>query len=97
MKIDIVTLFPEMFAGVFDASILKRARENGVIEINLHNLRDWAEDKHKTVDDRPFGGGPGMVMKVDVIDKAISDLKTSTSKIILLSVETTDRKLSPFL
>lgn len=87
MKIDIVTLFPEMFDGPFKESIIKRAGEKDLVKINIHNLRDYSTDKHKTVDDRPFGGGPGMVMKVDVIDKAISDLKTSASKIILLSAK----------
>lgn len=87
MRLDIITLFPEMFMGPFEESMVKRAKENGLVEINTYNLRDYAEDKHKTVDDRPFGGGPGMVMKVDVIDKAISDLKTNTSKIILLSAK----------
>lgn len=75
MKIDILTLFPKMFVGPFDESIIKRAREKGLVEINIHNLRDWAKDRHKTVDDRPYGGGVGMVLRVDVVDKAISELK----------------------
>ncbi len=87
MKIDIVTLFPEMFDGPFKESIIKRAGEKGKINIKIHNLRDYASDKHKTVDDRPFGGGPGMVMKVDVLDKAIENLKTKDSKVILLSAK----------
>jgi tRNA (guanine37-N1)-methyltransferase len=87
MRIDIITLFPEMFMGPFEESMVKRARENGLVKINIHNLRDWADDKHKTVDDRPFGGGPGMVMRVDVIDKAISNLKRDKSKVILLSAK----------
>ncbi len=74
MKIDIITLFPEMFAGVFEASIIGRAREKGLIEINLHNLRDWAVDKHKTVDDTPYGGGAGMVIKVEVMDRCLTDI-----------------------
>lgn len=57
MKIDILTLFPEMFKGPFDESIIKRAQVKGLVEINIHNLRKWAKDKHKTVDDRPYGGG----------------------------------------
>jgi tRNA (guanine37-N1)-methyltransferase len=75
MKIDIVTLFPAMFAGVFEESIIKRARQNGAIEINLHNLRDYATDKHKTVDDTPYGGGAGMVLKVDVMDRCLASIK----------------------
>lgn len=90
MKIDIVTLFPSMFAGPFDTSMLKKARDRGIVEINIHNLRDWATDKHKTVDDRPYGGGPGMVLRVDVVHSAISNLQFSIfnkekSRIILLS------------
>jgi len=85
MKIDILTLFPEMFEGPFDHSIVKRAREVGKVEIKIHNLRDWAVDKHNTVDDRPYGGGAGMVLRVDVVDDALSDLKKKNTKIILLS------------
>lgn len=76
MKIDILTLFPEMFNGPFSDSIVKRAIDEGKVEIKIHNLRDWAADNYKTVDDRPFGGGAGMVMKVDVIDRAVNDLKS---------------------
>ncbi len=72
----ILTLFPEMFSGPFGESILKRAQEKGLVKINLHNLRDYAEDKHKTVDDTPYGGGPGMVLKIDVMDKAITSIKS---------------------
>lgn len=86
MKIDLLTLFPEMFTGPFDQSIIKRARGKGLVEIAIHNLRDWATDKHKTVDDRPFGGGVGMIIKVDVLDRAIRDLysKRHKTKVILL-------------
>jgi tRNA (guanine37-N1)-methyltransferase len=76
MTIDILTLFPEMFQGPFDFSIVKRARENKTVEINIHNLRDWATDKYKSVDDHPYGGGAGMVMRVDIIDKAVTSLKS---------------------
>ncbi len=89
MIIEVITLFPEMFEGVLGESILKRAQEKGLVEIRLHNLRDWAKDKHRTVDDRPYGGGPGMVLKVDVVVPAIeevtSDERRATSKVILLS------------
>jgi len=86
MKIDILTLFPEMFKGPFDESIIRRAQEKGLVEIKIHNLRDWAEDKHKTVDDRPFGGGVGMILKVDTIDRAVASLKKNikSTKVILL-------------
>ena len=76
MKIDVLTLFPEMFEDPFGTSMLKKAQDEGFVEIKIHNLRDWAEDKHKTVDDRPFGGGPGMILRVDVIDRALKNLRT---------------------
>lgn len=75
MLIDILTLFPKMFEGSFAESIVKRAIEKGKVEIKIHNLRDWTLDNYKTVDDKPYGGGAGMVMKVDVIDHAVHDLK----------------------
>lgn len=72
MKFDVVTLFPEMFGGFLSESIIKRAIESGKIDVNLHQLRDFATDKHKTVDDTPCGGGAGMVIKVNIVDLAIS-------------------------
>jgi tRNA (guanine37-N1)-methyltransferase len=85
MKFDILTLFPGMFDGPLTESILKRARENGLIEIALHNIRDWALDKHATADDAPYGGGAGMVMKVEPIAGAIEAVKESSpnSKVLL--------------
>ena len=87
MKIDIVTLFPDMFNGPFGESIIKRAQDEGKVEIKIHNLRNWCEDKYKSVDDRPYGGGAGMVMRVDVIDKAVNDLRQENSKVILLDTK----------
>lgn len=84
MKIDILTLFPEMFKGPFDESILKRAQNKKLVEIKIHNLRKWADDKRKTVDERPFGGGVGMVLMIKPITKALKDLKKTKSKVILL-------------
>jgi len=86
MRIDIITLFPEMFEGPFGTSMLKKAQNDGLVEINIHNLRNWAADKHKTVDDRPYGGGPGMILRVDIIDKAVLSLKKGrkSTKVILL-------------
>jgi tRNA (guanine37-N1)-methyltransferase len=75
MKITILTLFPEMFAGPFSLSILKRAQEKGLVEIEFVNIRDFGEGKHKIVDDTAYGGGVGMVMKVDVLHKAIEHAK----------------------
>lgn len=75
MKIDIVTLFPKMFKGPFEESILRRAQDKLLVEINIHNLRKWAKDKHKTVDARPYGGGKGMILMVQPISDAITSLK----------------------
>lgn len=85
MKVDIITLFPEMFKGPFDESIIKRAQDKKLVEINIHNLRGWTKDKHKTVDDRPFGGGKGMVLMIEPICTALGDLKKKDTKVILLS------------
>jgi tRNA (guanine37-N1)-methyltransferase len=92
MKIDIVTLFPEICRAPLSESIMKRAQENGIVDLGIHNLRDWTTDKHHIVDDAPFGGGQGMVMKPDPIFAAVEDLlnqtpntKHQTSKVILMS------------
>jgi tRNA (guanine37-N1)-methyltransferase len=85
MKIDVLTLFPAMFAGPLDESIIKRAREAGLLELGIHNLRDYAHDRHKTVDDRPFGGGPGMLLKPEPIFEAVENLKREQTRVILLS------------
>jgi len=74
MLVDIITIFPGMFQGPFEESILKRAREKGILKINVHNLRDFTTDKHKTVDDYPYGGGAGMVMKPEPIFTAVEHL-----------------------
>src|SRR5215472_3532053 len=75
MRIDIVTLFPEVCRAPLSESIMKRARENRIIDLHIHNLRDWTTDKHHVVDDAPFGGGQGMVMKPEPIFAAVEDLK----------------------
>jgi tRNA (guanine37-N1)-methyltransferase len=96
MQIDIVTLFPAMFTGPFSESLILRAQKRGLVNLRIHNLRNWTKDKHKQVDDSPYGGGAGMVLKVDVVDRALHDLKiksqkskvkiaTKNSKIILLT------------
>ena len=85
MKIDVLTLFPAMFAGPLDESIIKRARTAGLLELKIHNLRDWAHDRHKTVDDRPFGGGPGMLLKPEPLFEAIEELRRKNTRVILLS------------
>ena len=75
MKFDILTLFPEMFAGPFDASIIRRATDNGLVTIRLHQIRDYAIDRHRTTDDAPYGGGAGMVMKVEPLVAAIETVR----------------------
>jgi len=75
MKIDIVTLFPKMFDYVLGESIIKRAQKSGRVNIKVHNLRDWTHDNHRTVDDKPFGGGAGMVMKPEPIFEAVESLR----------------------
>ncbi len=87
MQIDIITLFPEMFEGAFSYSILKRAQTKGHVVIRLHNLRDWSSNKHKTVDDYPYGGGAGMVMMVEPVVRCLEELKSKTAydEVIYLS------------
>jgi len=82
---DIVTIFPEVISAYTNSSIVKRAQEKGLIKIEIHNLRDWATDKHKSVDDTPYGGGPGMVMKVEPIYNCLKELKKENSIVILTS------------
>ncbi|MDE6073935.1 MAG: tRNA (guanosine(37)-N1)-methyltransferase TrmD [Muribaculaceae bacterium] len=76
MRIDILTVLPEMFDSPLGCSILKRARDKGLVEFHIHNLRDYTSDRHRKVDDYPFGGEAGMVMKVEPVDRAISQLKS---------------------
>lgn len=85
MKIDVLTLFPAMFAGPLDESIIKRARKERRLELNIHNLRDYAHDRHKTVDDRPFGGGPGMLLRPEPIFEAVEHLARENTRVILLA------------
>jgi tRNA (guanine37-N1)-methyltransferase len=88
MKINILTLFPDYFKSIFAESILKRAIENNLVTINVVNIRDFATDKHKVTDDRPYGGGPGMVMKIEPIDLALQSLHQSAkSKTLLTSAK----------
>lgn len=81
MTISIITLFPEMVQSFLSESIIKRAQDKGKVEIKIVNLRDFGEGVHKTVDDRPYGGGAGMVLRVDCLNKAINHVKTQNSKI----------------
>ena len=85
MKVDVLTLFPGMFAGPMDESILRRAQEKRRIELTIRNLRDWTHDRHRTVDDEPYGGGPGMVLKPEPIFEAIEELTGETTQVVMLS------------
>jgi tRNA (guanine37-N1)-methyltransferase len=85
MKIAVLTLFSGMFAGPLDESIIRRARDAGLLSLTLHNLRDYAHDRHKTVDDKPFGGGPGMLLKPEPIFEAVEKLAGEKTRVILLS------------
>jgi len=85
MKIDVLTLFPAMFAGPLDESIIMRARKKGLLDLKIHQLRDWTHDRHRTVDDKPFGGGPGMLMKPEPLFEAVENLKHEKTRVILFS------------
>ncbi|MGZ5537148.1 MAG: tRNA (guanosine(37)-N1)-methyltransferase TrmD [Chthoniobacterales bacterium] len=85
MRIDILTLFPEICRAPLNESIMKRAQSSGALELRIHNLRDWTTDKHRIVDDAPFGGGQGMVMKPEPIFAAVESLKTNESSVILMT------------
>ena len=85
MKIDILTLFPEICRAPLSESMMKRAQKNKIVDLRIHNLRDWTTDKHHIVDDAPFGGGQGMVMKPEPIFAAVEELKAPKSKVILMS------------
>lgn len=94
MKIDVLTTFPEMFAPVLDASIVKRAREAGIVTITAHDLRRWTTDRHQTTDDAPYGGGAGMVMKPEPFFAAVEELRNATTdtcdeEIVLLTPQGT--------
>ncbi len=90
MQIDILTIFPQMFTGPLSESMLKHAQEKRLLQINIHDLRQWSTDKHHSVDAPPYGGGAGMVMRADVIDNAVSDLSKKAGgkvKVILLDTK----------
>jgi tRNA (guanine37-N1)-methyltransferase len=85
MKIDVLTLFPEMFAGPLDVSIVQRARKSGLLDLRIHNLRAWTHDRHQTVDDRPFGGGAGMVLKPEPLFEAVESLASENTHVVLMT------------
>ncbi|MEX1118322.1 MAG: tRNA (guanosine(37)-N1)-methyltransferase TrmD [Terrimicrobiaceae bacterium] len=85
MKIQILTIFPEICEAVLGCSILGRARKSGLVQAEAVDLRPWASGKHRTTDDAPYGGGPGMVMKIEPIFRALSELKTPVTRVVLMS------------
>ncbi len=85
VKFDVITIFPEIFEAYFRESIIKKASDRRLLKINVHDLRKWAKDRHKTVDDRPFGGGRGMVMKVEPLYRAVKSLKKKNSRVVLFT------------
>ncbi|MBI4025203.1 MAG: tRNA (guanosine(37)-N1)-methyltransferase TrmD [Verrucomicrobia bacterium] len=85
MRIDIITLFPRMFEGPLDESILKRARARGLLDVRIHNLREFGIGKHRVTDDRPFGGGPGMVMKPEPMVRCVETLRDGNARVVLLT------------
>jgi tRNA (guanine37-N1)-methyltransferase len=89
LRIDIITLFPEMLSGFLDQSMMKRARDMGAVQFRFINPRDFTADVHRTTDDRPFGGGPGMVMKPEPLFAAVESVKTPESRVICLSPQGT--------
>jgi tRNA (guanine37-N1)-methyltransferase len=92
VKIQILTIFPEVCRSVFSESILKRAQEKNLAVLEAVDLRKWTSDKHRTVDDAPYGGGPGMVMKIEPIDLALSEIRSPESHVILMTPQ--GRKLT---
>ncbi len=91
MRVDVITLFPEIFSGYLSQSLLSKAIQRGLIAVHLHNLRDWSKDKHHKVDDRPFGGGPGMLIRVEPVVDCVEDLQRldEPGQVILLSPQGT--------
>jgi len=85
MKIDILTLFPEICRAPLSESMMKRAQENGIVHLRIHDLRDWTTDKHHVVYDAPFGGGPGMVMKLEPVFAAVESLRNEKSTVVLMT------------
>jgi tRNA (guanine37-N1)-methyltransferase len=94
MKFDILTLFPGMFSGPFDESIIKRAKDKQLIDISLHNIRDWATDRHQTADDPPYGGGAGMVMKAEPLAACIEAVKALQPESIVVLTSPQGRRLT---
>lgn len=87
MQIDVITLFPKMFESPFAEAMIRRAIDKNIIKLNLHNMRQWAWNNYGAVDDRPYGGGVGMLIRVDVIEKALKEIKKKESRVVLTSAK----------
>ena len=90
MRFHVVTIFPEFFAGPFAHGVVARAQANGVLDIRIHDLRNWTYDRHRTVDDRPFGGGEGMLLKPEPLFEAVEavlPVRSEEQKVVLLSAQ----------
>lgn len=85
MRVDVLTLFPSMFDGPLDESILKRARQAGLLDLRITDIRDFTHDVHRTVDDRPFGGGPGMVLKPEPVFAAVESVRSDAARVVMLA------------
>ncbi len=85
MRIDILTLFPDICGAPLNVSMMKRAQESGALDLHIHDIRQWTTDKHHVVDDSPFGGGPGMVMKPEPVFAAVEALRNAVSKVVLMT------------
>ena len=85
MKVDVLTLFPAMFVGPLDESIIRRAQDNGQLDLAIHDLREWTHDRHRTVDDEPYGGGPGMLLKPEPVFEAVEGLVEEQTCVVLLT------------
>ena len=99
MKFDIITIFPNIVEEYINTGIVRIAKEKKLVDIQIHDLRKWTDDKHKTVDDTPYGGGPGMVMKVEPIFKAVQELKKDNTKVLITTPKgekLTQKKLEEF-
>jgi tRNA (guanine37-N1)-methyltransferase len=94
MRFDVLTLFPEMFSGYLGQSLLKLAIQRQIVQVNLHNIRDWAQGKHKVVDDRPYGGGPGMLLKVEPVVESVEAVQKMSDSGHLIMLTPTGRKLT---
>jgi tRNA (guanine37-N1)-methyltransferase len=94
MRFDVLTLFPEIFTGYLGQSVLKLAIERGLVQVNLHNIRDWAKGKHKQVDDRPYGGGPGMLLMVEPVVECVEAVQAMADPGHLVMLSPTGRRLT---